>query len=93
MKKKYFDPNKEYAWFVRQQENIDRYRGQVVALHNRVVLGSGAGHLEALEDARRRAEAEGRTLPEQELFFFPVPNPGWFAPEFFGGTPLRGQEG
>jgi hypothetical protein len=78
---------------VRQPENIARYRGQVVVLHNRVVLGSGAGHVEAMADARRRAEAENRSLLEQELFLFPVPDPGWFPPEYFGGTPIRGQQG
>jgi hypothetical protein len=89
--KKYQDPIKEYVWFVRQPENIARYRGQVVILHHRVVLGSGAGHLEAMEDARRRAAADNRALPQDDVMAFPVPDPGWFEPDAFGGTPLRRQ--
>jgi hypothetical protein len=86
------EAGKEYAWFMRQPDNIARYKGQVVILHHRTVLGSGADHMEAMEDAQRRAAADNRPLPQADLIAFPVYEPSWLPPEFFGDTPPgRGQ--
>jgi hypothetical protein len=46
-----------YFWCLGQPDILERYAGQVVILHEHVILGSGTGSQEALEDARQRAEA------------------------------------
>ncbi|HKI30520.1 MAG TPA: hypothetical protein VKA46_01415 [Gemmataceae bacterium] len=86
-KKKSRDPGKDYAWFMRQPGNIARYAGQVVLLRHHTVLGSGADHRQAFEDARRRAEAENRELPQDDLIYFPVAEPGLFDRDTFGAIP------
>jgi hypothetical protein len=87
------DPAKDYAWFMRQPENIAHYAGKIVLLHHRTVLGSGADYTEAAEDARRRAAAEDRALPPQdEVLMFTVLKPIGFDPDYFGATPVRQQE-
>lgn len=87
MKKKYRDPAKDYAWFMRQPEYTDRYDGKVVLLYHHTVLGSGADYLEAVEDARQRAAAENRELPLKEALVFTVRKPLGFGPEYFLDTP------
>jgi hypothetical protein len=91
MAKKYRNPAKDYAWFLRQPGNVAGYAGQVVLPHHHTVLGSGADHEAAMEDVRRRAAAEKRTLPQDDLIIFAVSEPGWFDPDYFGGTPIREQ--
>jgi hypothetical protein len=64
----------DYFWCMAQLEIRERYRGQVVVLHQRRVLGSGADHVEALADARGRVERQGRSLPPvKELQLIPLP--------------------
>jgi hypothetical protein len=66
-------PAADYDWFMNQPDLRARYAGLLVILRNRVVLGSGSDHAQALEDARRRATEEKRPLTEHGLLFVPVP--------------------
>src|ERR1700730_2937858 len=69
----------DYFWCLNQPDVLERYAGQVVVLHNRVVLGSGPGHLQAKEDARRQVETRGETLPPAaDLLFVVIPEQVWF---------------
>jgi hypothetical protein len=54
----------DWQWCMGQADILRDYAGQVIVLHERQVLGSGQGHLEALEDAQQRVEAAGQSLPE-----------------------------
>jgi hypothetical protein len=71
-------PQEDYDWWLGQSDLREQYAGRVVILHNRSVLGSGANHREAFDNARRLAEEQGRTLPERGLFFLAVPEVCWF---------------
>jgi hypothetical protein len=74
----------DWRWCMGQANILRDYAGQVIVLHERQVLGSGQGHLEALEDARQRVEAAGQSLPERAaLLFVVVPEPVTFPPLFF----------
>jgi hypothetical protein len=68
----------DYFWCLNQIDVLDRYSGQVVVLHNRVILGSGHGAQEALDDARKRADDSGMALPGgRELLLVPIPAQVW----------------
>jgi hypothetical protein len=68
----------DYFWCMAQQEIRERYRAQVVVLHQRRVLGSGPDHVEALADARTRVEQQGGSLPPvNELLLIPIPEHIW----------------
>ena len=72
------------GWFLTQPEHLERYQGLVVVLHNRVVLGSGPGHREAMEDARQRAAEQQQELPSiQDLLCVPMPYRAWLEDSFF----------
>src|SRR4051794_14571031 len=63
-------------WFLGQENLVEQYRGNVVVLHNRRIIGRGNDHSEAKEDARRQVEARGEVLPPvSELLFIPLPAP------------------
>ncbi len=73
------------GWFLTQPEHLERYHGMVVVLHNRIVVGTGRDHLEAMEDVRQRAVQQQRQLPpSSELLAVPIVEHPWvekgFAP-------------
>jgi hypothetical protein len=68
----------DYLWCLNQRDLRERYAGQVVILHNRVVLGSGYSGAEARADARQRLEARGESMPaENALLIMIVPAQLW----------------
>ena len=62
----------DYLWALGQADLSERYRGQVVAMHNRVVLGSGVTGLAAREDARHRAAERGDQLPPEGEWLYVI---------------------
>src|SRR5258708_37797759 len=70
----------DILWFLGQHEVLARYPGQVVVLHNRIVIGSGRDHLEAMADARRQTAQRGEPLPDAwRMLFIPVQDPNSFS--------------
>jgi hypothetical protein len=68
----------DYFWCLNQVDLRERYAGQVVMMHRRVVLGSGASVAEARDEAKRCLEARGETLPsESDLLIMIVPSQLW----------------
>src|SRR5262245_30198478 len=68
----------DYFWCMAQLDVRERYGDQVVDLHQRQVIGSGPGHVEALADARTRVEQQGGSLPPvNELLLIPIPEHIW----------------
>ncbi len=64
----------EFFWCLRQPRIVNMYAGQVVVVHDRVILGNGPNSGEALEDARKKAAERGTALPAPgELLFVPIP--------------------
>jgi hypothetical protein len=68
----------DYGWFMNQPEHLDRYKGLVVVLYNRVVVGCGPTLQEAFADAEQRAQAQQQPLPPRhQLLSFSVPERPW----------------
>jgi hypothetical protein len=77
-------PEELYAWCLSQPDLVEKYKGQVVLLHGRSVVGSGLDALEAWADAQRRAATENRFPPPiHELLQVSVPEHLWFDGEFY----------
>jgi hypothetical protein len=76
----------DYFWCLNQLDICERYRGQVVVLHDRKILGSGIGGREAKEDALQRLEAQGAQLPPvSEILYVPIPEHLGFDQSLFSG--------
>jgi hypothetical protein len=74
----------DYFWCLNQLDILERYPGQIVVLHDRKVIGSGAGTVEAREDAKRQVEARGETLPpSNDLLCVVIPERIWFDETIF----------
>ncbi len=68
----------DYFWCLNQLDIRERYRGQIVVLHNRQILGHGPGSVEARENARERVAAQGAVLPPAaELLLVVIPEHIW----------------
>jgi hypothetical protein len=85
----------DYFWCLNQLDIRERYRGQIVVLHNRQIIGSGPGSVEARENARQRVVAQGEVMPPTaDLLLVVIPEHIWLdeirftstAPEAFPGT-------
>src|SRR5205807_1241858 len=82
-------PEELYNWCLSQPEIVAKYKGKVVLLHGRSVVGGGLDALEAWEDAQKRAAAENRPPPPiHELLQVSVPEHLWFDGEFDEPIPI-----
>jgi hypothetical protein len=84
----WFEQQKEdFLWCLEQPDIRKQHAGHVLVLHNRQIIGIGRDSLEALEDARRKCEAEQGSLPpHREMVFVPIPEVIEFDPTFFSSA-------
>lgn len=64
------ESEREYHWFLTESPDRMTYQGQVVVVKKRRVLGSGATHLAAWEDAMQR---HGARVKRDDVQFIVVP--------------------
>jgi hypothetical protein len=75
----------DYNWCLSQPEILDRYRGQVLVVQERNILGSGRDSLQALHDAQERLARQNQPFPpRRDVLFVVIPEQPWFDMDFYG---------
>jgi hypothetical protein len=75
----------DIRWFLGQVDNLFKYQGHVIILHERQVVGVGRNHREAAEDAERQAAQKGLALPDRsQLLYIVLPEAMPPEPDFLG---------